>query len=320
LNKEREREFFDHVYGFNIPYEILEHEGPDFLVLLSEEQSIGVEVTEFYSDQTHARLQNIEGYSLDLLRGSKNVYRADKHRLQVAKANYTKTTGEEIKNISVLLHESPGLKCSLENLERSITTKASKAGEYLSKCAKVDLIVHDSSSAFRFDAFEELMKPLLRFIDKDTLFTTKLREIFIITTRKDKEKVVIPLKLNFFLADCVAFEHLLLKQGKKTHQNNNIFLLLALCLFVVGYRTENVAATDDGIVFRVGCHSLTYAAHGKDIKAEPFKLVPSDAGEPLSSLFSECDDNTLRSVKSLVAARENIFTAMEAVFPVRQRP
>jgi hypothetical protein len=68
--KQREREILDEVYADRTFCEIEPHEPPDFLIRHHPRtERFGVEITEFYLTEGHARLERIEGYWADLLAG-----------------------------------------------------------------------------------------------------------------------------------------------------------------------------------------------------------------------------------------------------------
>ena len=68
--KKREREILDEVYADRTFSEIEPHESPDFLIRPHPRaERFGVEISEFYLTEGHARLDRIEGYRAELLDG-----------------------------------------------------------------------------------------------------------------------------------------------------------------------------------------------------------------------------------------------------------
>jgi hypothetical protein len=84
LKKKKERRIFDLVYADRSFDEIKDFESPDFLVRsFPRTPYFGVEVTEQYLTETNARIDNISGYSGQLLDGGAFKHKDDRKVLDI---------------------------------------------------------------------------------------------------------------------------------------------------------------------------------------------------------------------------------------------
>ncbi len=129
--KERERAILAAVYAPDDVARFVDGEQPDFTapVLNNQTEQFGVEVTAFYLSESHARLQNVDGYVTDVFAGR---YRhvADRRDLLVEEVMITPYDGGDDRHVPGLIQRFPDIPEHLRLLTATINEKARKARKY----------------------------------------------------------------------------------------------------------------------------------------------------------------------------------------------
>ena len=99
MDKEKELEAFHSVFGRTHSYDVVAHEKPDFLVKENNKIQLGVEVTEIYSNNTDAKLKNIDGYTSGLIDGTMQVHKRDRKDIKVEEAVLQDKEGSEKREV-----------------------------------------------------------------------------------------------------------------------------------------------------------------------------------------------------------------------------
>lgn len=118
-----------------------EHEAPDFLVPRPG-VVLGVEVTEAFISESHARMELLPGYMGELLKEHRYRHKKDKAVYPIKRVQYTARDGSPIEGIGVV-SAKPNSSERCSRLANVIARKASPVQEYLKECGLVDLIVRD---------------------------------------------------------------------------------------------------------------------------------------------------------------------------------
>ncbi len=214
-NKKREeRRIFDLVYGDRSFNEVKDSETPDFLVRYFPDKSyFGVEVTEYYLNETNARLDNIPDYTGQLLNGKDFKHKDDSKVLDVAEIDIINKDGStHVKNVSSIIQEvPPPNKCAYDVAER-IISKAGLLNASKQNLSHTNLIISDKSGLLRLIKKRDFYR--IYFIPEliKAISTALFREIFLVTILQD-EHVYIPLKMIHLLAEAYLFNGVIVQDG-----------------------------------------------------------------------------------------------------------
>lgn len=268
MDKSGEIKLFNQVYGHYTDWDVAKSESPDFICSKNGVPMLGVEVTELYSNESSARLQKIDGYTLELLDGGSFRHKDDNKSMTVDKVEYLKEGQTMGRKIDAIIQELPTLRERISSLSEHIYAKDARAESYLQNCPEVDLVIGDSSNMFWFDNFEDFFLPFYQDSNKEVIINSRFREIFLITSTRNSTTVRVPLKLNLFAADAVVLEELTLKAiGSQKPRNENIDLpMLFYCLRLSGYNNIGYTAVDNCLGIIVGGHLYLYTRDGKVIR------------------------------------------------------
>jgi hypothetical protein len=317
--KQQERRIFDLVYADRSFDEVKESENPDFLVRFFPNTAyFGVEVTEYYLTETNARIDNIAGYTGELLNGNDFKHKDDRKVLNVTKIDFIDENGiVQAKNVSAIHQEMPPPnKCAYDVAER-IIFKSELLITSQHNLSHTNLIINDRTG-------------LLRLINKNNFYcfffipelikaisTTPFREIFLVTILQN-EHVYIPLKMLYLLAEAFLFNGLIIKNGyeKKIPPEIDYVELFAAYLnsnvkyMVLIYRDANdteVIFGDSGLLISPD-NSVTVRLH-LDYAINPNAVPPKIKWQ---TILGENFDEAMRDYR-----KSNIFST-EVVFPVKK--
>ena len=175
---------------------------PDFVLRhLSGSPPFGVEVTELYHSHTSARLRNIPNYTTSLIDGAPHRHKDDIVNAQVvdvALQNEDGSVGEEMKAVwSELppLSEYPG------RVADRVRVKSAKLSSAPRNLSHVNLIMFDRDYRLRVTPMKEFYRMILTADLKRALLETGFREVFLVTSVKEREQCYFPLRLLFLSAE-----------------------------------------------------------------------------------------------------------------------
>ena len=318
--KQQERRIFDLVYGDRSFDEVKVSENPDFLVRYFPNTSyFGVEVTEYYLTETNARIDNIAGYTGELLNGNDFKHKDDRKALNVTEIDLIDEDGiVQAKNVSAIRQGMPlPSKCAYDVAER-IISKAGLLKTSQHNLSHTNLIIKDRTG-------------LLQLINKTNFYgifftpelikaisTAPFREIFLVTILQD-EHVYIPLKMLHLLAEAYLFNGVIIQTGYEKiipPEIDYVELFAAYLNSNVTYRVlihrdadnTEVIFGDSGILISPG-NSVTVRLH-LDYAINPNAEIPNIKWQ---TILGESFDKEIRDYR-----KANVFST-EAVFPVKER-
>jgi hypothetical protein len=193
-----ERAIFDAVYD-RARYVAIEHrDRPDFAVYRSTDRKLafGVEITEVYTADSNARLQNIEGYFEELISGEPHRHKDDIDELKVETVTLLDKDGNvKAEGLTVIFqkmeqtHNLPAL------IAARIKEKNARASDYATDLTHVNLVIHDRSQNLTANLGETY--PVNRFLSgevKQALDECVFNEVHVVETDNDGVQVVRPLR------------------------------------------------------------------------------------------------------------------------------
>ena len=320
MKKIEEKKIFELVYGENGDWQVVSTEAPDFICYRGGKALLGVEVTELHRDESHATLKKIDGYALHLLNGGNYLHKDDKKRIRLEKARYQSKDGSVVRKLDVIFDEGISYKEAVDYLMETISKKAKKAHIYLKMCQHVDLIINDASGIFSFEDYKIIFYVLSTYIDKQRVFGSLFREIYLVTTKKDKMFVKIPIKINLFAQDAFIFEKLIKEDNPSARQEKNeVFLLLFYCLRESGYGNLEVVSKDGSLGIIVGSHIYAYTRAGKRLSDFSTEASWLERTETIHECLKNIKDEIVKKGQAYFSKRKTISCYLEMYFPCDEK-
>lgn len=202
--KERERAILRVVYTPDEVARFVDGEQPDFTapVVNNHAEQFGVEVTQLYLSESHARLQNIPGYATEVFAGR---YRHAKDRLAlpVEEVTITPHDGSDDRRVPALIQRFPELSDHLRLVATAIGAKARKARRYR-RLHHLNLVVVDYLRRWGNLEQASLCKLLTSQHIPATIWRSPFREVFYVTALRDGW-VYVPLVMHCMMAELFGF-------------------------------------------------------------------------------------------------------------------
>lgn len=277
MNKTFEREIFDSIFQNRFRWETVEFEIPDFLVSQPNGLTLGVEVTEVYSDATDARLKHQEGYLEGLLAGTQRIFRADQGKMTVDNISILRPDGEIDSVAKAVIRSVSSFTEALALVEGAIAEKNAKALSYLENCDIVDLIIHDSSGIFFFKEDEDFCKLFTHKINREILFDNKFREIYFVHRNKHSEALYLPLIINTFMSDILSIQAGYYTHSISSEESSQNEDLVILALYEIGHRQFRFYESGDTLFIHVGAWVVRLTTDGITVQDHTNDLSPPPA-------------------------------------------
>jgi hypothetical protein len=202
--KERERALLSIVYTADEVARFIDDERPDFTtpVLNNQAEQFGVEITEFYLSGSHARLQNIPGYAMDVFAG-RYRHEEDRRELRVEEVTITPHDGGEDRHVPALVQHFPDLPEHLRILAATISKKSGKARKYR-RLHHVNLVLVDYLQRWGTLTSNLVCKVLTSEHIPGAIWRAPFREVFYVTALGERW-IYIPLVMHCLLAELFGF-------------------------------------------------------------------------------------------------------------------
>src|ERR1700728_3489903 len=199
MNKIDEQKIAEMVFGRNTALKISAWESPDFLLRREEVVILGIEVTEYFDNESEARLQKLPEYTAQLLGSKTYRHKDDKEHLKVQRVKYIpKADPAKAIELDAIAIAVPSLGFRLNRLAEAIRQKSTRWPDYLASAPQIDLLVYDGQDAFNFTDFAKIYRPLSVSPVRQAAVASEFREVFLITCAEKQQPVCIPLKANAF--------------------------------------------------------------------------------------------------------------------------
>jgi hypothetical protein len=313
--KAREREILDLVYAPRRPT-VADDERPDFLVSVSgPANAFGVEVAEFYTSESAARLKRIPDYVLDLLDGKDVRHKADRRRFSVEKFDVL----DEHDNVTAA--GIPGVLLRLPNLSECACMVAGIIGDKSRKLRHgradlrhTNLIICDRSGLLRThkraDFFPLYFLPKMRA----ALCESPFREVYFVTVIEEKRSFI-PLNMLLLLSEAYFFDGLLVhRQDPALKSVAKMMGLFGAYLQATVAGEVKVRNEQDGTEVIYGDTGLLIAGDGP-VAARMYMDSPFPAAASLVSR-EVADEAKARFDDAMAAFRASNTFVTELCFPI----
>jgi hypothetical protein len=201
--KNNERKILNLIYK-DSEYEIHPSEEPDFLLIDKEHgYSFGVEITEFYINDSNARLRNIPHYGDDIITKGKYRHKKDIKELEVQELTITSSSNPQKVGVTegVIMLPVLDVETYVQGIINRVVDKNDKISHY--KVSPVNLIILDTEKIFNNDSIyrEEIYELLFTEKLKAHLINSNFREIYLITEVERGKPIYIPLKMVYLITE-----------------------------------------------------------------------------------------------------------------------
>jgi hypothetical protein len=190
------------------------NENPDFLTRhFSNSPYFGVEVTEYYANESNARLDRVSGYTEQLLDGAAFKHKDDAKHLNVAKVDIVRSDGStHAKDIPAIIQEMPQPTACAIGIADRIVAKSKRIAASTAEMSHANLIIDDKTGSLRLLPTKEFHRAYFVTELVNAVTSSMFREIYFVTTLGG-ELVYVPLKMLHMLAEAYLFNGLLVQTG-----------------------------------------------------------------------------------------------------------
>ncbi len=198
--RQREQIILRMVYNED-EFEVVDHrDAPDFSLKRHSSEPFGVEVTEIYETESHARAINRPEYVGELLAGGRHIHKDDLSVLDVVYASITSPEGvTKQENVPVIINERPTSEQRAQALAEAITSKSAKFTSYEGSFSHVNLIILDHFDLRQNQGSRYATEDLLTGDVRNALLVAPFREIHLISEFKNGRHACRPLRLLLLL-------------------------------------------------------------------------------------------------------------------------
>ncbi|KAG9613500.1 hypothetical protein KCV01_g1159, partial [Aureobasidium melanogenum] len=319
MDKDAELRILEKVLG-GAARRAISAEAPDF-TLKTAGGVIGFEVTEFYPSDVDAKLDNVAGYTRNLLDGTGEVHRRDRGKVDVCWLSIQKQDGTEVAVERAIRRERPPISALVSKLMETVEGKEQKHSSYVSHCDFVDLVIYDPGAHFinaqaNANATDELPQ-FCYALPFDPLRRSPFREVFLVTRTFHEGDFVVPLKTMVLASDIHALADLMdvPEQVGDTPGVDDIQPLLLAYLAQLGHATVILEdRVDDLLTLMGGAWELNYAQDSTYFRDW---TVPHRAyhGRSLAEVVNGLPDATVREARDIAARRPTVLVCVPICLP-----
>ena len=178
-------------------FDRVEHvDRPDFVLARKHQEPFGVEVTELYQSEAHARLHNRPTYFTHLISGGDYIHKDDQSALPVSTFTVTDPDGKvKSENVPGIVTPRPSLEERRRSLANVIRRKSEKHDAYRDGLSHVNLIIYDHHPNDITLKDEYPSEDVLGGEVRSELAESPFREIFLINQYRDAAYGYRPLRM-----------------------------------------------------------------------------------------------------------------------------
>jgi hypothetical protein len=182
---------------------------PDFILRRLGHPPFGLEVTDFYHSETMARLDKDPNYGDELMRGGRPRHKDDIETAQVVTVEFNPGEPDSWKTEAIFV-ELPPLSDYAQLLSTRIRKESRKAFAsapgYLSH---INLLIVDRDDRLGGTSVQEVCRHIFTPDMKRALIETPYREVFLVTSVKERGECYFPLRAVFLMSEAFGFNRAL---------------------------------------------------------------------------------------------------------------
>ena len=183
-------------------------EKPDFILRDEADIIFGVEVTEYFSTESSARLIKVPNYldkllDENIIGDKKFIHKHDKNIFKIDTFQLLDDNGNAISEFKGVFQDNPSRTTYLEGIEAIIKLKGEKYKHYSTSCKYHNFIINDRSGAFTFE-LEDFYETFFTSAMLSSTLDSPFKEISIIIVNKE-DHYYINLKQLIFINKVYLF-------------------------------------------------------------------------------------------------------------------
>jgi hypothetical protein len=250
--KRAEKAVLRMVYDLDAFESVEESERPDFVLRRSATAGpFGIEITRLYDSEPSARIDNIEGYAGDLLKGGRYRHKDDTEALPVKEVKLIDPDGK-VKAVTMGIMQSLSpVADHIRMIAERIEAKDAALSESRAGLTHVNLVVLDKATRLIGCSPEYFCKLLFTDDLKRVLATTRFREVFFVTKVREARKVFFPLRMLLLVSELYTFNGARIGSSSDeaaVHSSNEELALFASFMRLRGIPVELAEGTTAGSV------------------------------------------------------------------------
>lgn len=205
--KSRELEILRKVYPKNDYPEVSHRDKPDFNVTTLEGSKFGVEVTEFYTTGSTARIKNLDTYFSELISEKKFRHKEDIRNFTVDDFKIQDKDGQDKGSARAIFMKAMPLADKMKILNAIIADKISKFDQYDENLPYIELLIHDADGLFGLAKPQEIGSILMHYVPPKLVESNKFSDVLLIFNTDKHEYIasVLDNVLMGTLASVVGF-------------------------------------------------------------------------------------------------------------------
>jgi hypothetical protein len=305
----REKEVFGLFYGEKSNIEIIGREKPDFHLRHKSGHLFGVEITDFFYNESSARSKLIPGYMAQILTSGTYRHKADITALPLKDAKYKSKNGTVEKPVKVIFNESKKFIDVLSSLNRTISQKSRSFRKYPKKFNHINLVIYDRENCLESLEEEKFFIIFLNNGIANHIGLSPYREIYFITKMKNNGLGYIPLKLFYWSSTLLTFKKMYLDYYKSKSNRNaeNFFNHYYIYCSLLGILNIYVKIINPLYMFFENS-SINVLKSKYEIVALQDELLPNDL-QPLKNIIThKVDSEFVKYMKSFNHQQIGYFT------------
>lgn len=304
MDKGREEEILRAVYTPLTDLRLIPSEAPDFILRSGTADVLGVEITEFYVDETEARARKIPGYMRSLIDGGSHRHLDDICRLRMEKMRYLKDGQEPGREIIGVVREVPSMEVRHQRLCEVLVEKASKFGSYSSRASATDLVIYDANGSFFHEDVRALYFPIAYGRARDLLLESQFNEVVLVTRRKDAADVSLSLIGMMLIEEvCIFVDRFLHHRKDDIDALTFIDLERPLAIFLSrrGFGASVLTSSRDSLSIAGGSIEFVLSSDGRIIR-DHLGLAHLQPKAPEAKSLAQSADEENNAVAQLILA------------------
>ncbi|MBN1459592.1 MAG: hypothetical protein JXA57_08640 [Armatimonadetes bacterium] len=215
--KAREKTLLNLIYADEDYAAVVPAEEPDFRIRHKQgDGEFGVEVTEFYHDQSRARISNIPGYIGEILSMGEYRHKDDVAALKLGRfAIVPADDSRPRQELDGVIQAVPTVDQWVDKVADLVSRKNERFADYTAGLDHVNLIVMDRENRLARLPAEDFHTFFFTDMLVKALLDAEFREVHLVTTLGPSEsakRVYIPLKMVFLVAEAYLLNQIMVSE------------------------------------------------------------------------------------------------------------
>ncbi len=298
---EFERHILERIYDPS-QFEIVHTDSPDFLLARKGNRPFGVEVTELFPTESHARMLHVPDYMRSLWEGGEYVHKDDKAILNVVRVEVSDQDGNvKAADMPGIITDVPGVASHYDRLAEVVERKNAAFAHYETNLDHVNLLIadhFDAQSSIQTEfSNQDILPPRMRtallaspfrsvivinhfgydgsrYVELDVLWLLEAFKVMMEAIAENKEVMT---ALDGFEVAALCYEALIAENAPVTFRQSGDFAMVWFGNFGIAYQD------DRGIVI----YDQSDWELPPEIEVPAYKLLTEELKASVVKRFSE---------------------------------